>query len=587
NWNTAYSWGPHAGLYRPVSWLPDWDSVTNKPSFATVATSGSYSDLSNTPDLDSTNWNMAFSWGNHATAGYVTEEADPVWVDDSTNYYTKSMLQTPGQSQVHYDNLTNVPDIPSDLNELTDNDNILFDGDYNSLENIPTLNELNYWTKNGNRLYYIPGNNGQVGIGTSSPETSLEIHNGSLKISGNSSFHQETARLVVDAQLSTAHNLMELRNNNGIILKVLGNGNIGIGMNNPTAKLHIKHFPENDWSYGVKIDVDNAKTKAFAIRNYYADEEFVEIYRVMGNGTVIAQKQGIGTYSPKHLLHVHNNNYEIIKPDPVPGDVIIKDKSGDKGGLLPFGTINSSSTIQVTNYNTGKTENDGLLIQMHNKSASITNQENGSLTLLNNGMQLQLEQNGNLSVGDEQDAYFTVNEDGNVGIRTETPETSLEVYEGTLRISGGSSLGQDDARFVVDPGASYAHRLMELRNDQQGEILVVNGNGRVGIGTTNPQYKLDVCGDVHAKEIRINMVGCDYVFDEQYELMTINELENHIKRYNRLPNIPSAKALEAEAYPLGQLNSKLLEKIEELTLYIISQQKEINYLRKEIENLKK
>ncbi|MGC9332150.1 MAG: hypothetical protein ACP5DZ_09795, partial [Bacteroidales bacterium] len=70
NWNTAYSWEPHAGLYRPIGWVPEWDSVTNKPSFATVATSGSYTDLSNTPDLNISNWNTAYAWGNHDTVGY-------------------------------------------------------------------------------------------------------------------------------------------------------------------------------------------------------------------------------------------------------------------------------------------------------------------------------------------------------------------------------------------------------------------------------------------------------------------------------------------------------------------------------------
>ncbi len=52
NWNTAYSWGNHAGLYRPVAWVPAWTEVTGKPTFATVATSGSYSDLSNKPTTD-------------------------------------------------------------------------------------------------------------------------------------------------------------------------------------------------------------------------------------------------------------------------------------------------------------------------------------------------------------------------------------------------------------------------------------------------------------------------------------------------------------------------------------------------------
>ncbi|MFW6302752.1 MAG: hypothetical protein ACOC01_04430, partial [Bacteroidales bacterium] len=133
NWNTAFSWGDHAGLYRPVSWVPDWIDITNKPAFASVATSGSYTDLSDTPVFDSTNWNTAYSWGNHASAGYLTSETDPVWISDSANYYTKSMLQTPGQAQVHYDNLIDPPAIPADISDLSDNSNLLFDGNWSSL----------------------------------------------------------------------------------------------------------------------------------------------------------------------------------------------------------------------------------------------------------------------------------------------------------------------------------------------------------------------------------------------------------------------------------------------------------------------
>ena len=51
NWNSAYEWGDHSGLYRSTSWVPSWAEVTSKPSFATIATSGSYNDLTNKPTL--------------------------------------------------------------------------------------------------------------------------------------------------------------------------------------------------------------------------------------------------------------------------------------------------------------------------------------------------------------------------------------------------------------------------------------------------------------------------------------------------------------------------------------------------------
>jgi uncharacterized protein (TIGR02145 family) len=118
NWNTAYSWGNHAGLYRPVSYVPAWSEITGKPGFATVATSGSYVDLSNTPFNITTpannqllKYNSASGkWENFSPA-YLTSytETDPVWTTASTNYYTKTNMQSSGAASLHFNNLTNKP----------------------------------------------------------------------------------------------------------------------------------------------------------------------------------------------------------------------------------------------------------------------------------------------------------------------------------------------------------------------------------------------------------------------------------------------------------------------------------------------
>lgn len=71
NWQTAYGWGNHAGLYRPISWVPSWTDVTGKPIFATVATSGNYNDLSNKPSIPSLLGYATESWVRNR--GYLTE----------------------------------------------------------------------------------------------------------------------------------------------------------------------------------------------------------------------------------------------------------------------------------------------------------------------------------------------------------------------------------------------------------------------------------------------------------------------------------------------------------------------------------
>ncbi|MEL4309120.1 hypothetical protein [Joostella sp. CR20] len=115
-----------------------------------------------------------------------------------------------------------------------------------------------------------------------------------------------------------------------------------------------------------------------------------------------------------------------------------------------------------------------------------------------------------------------------------------------------------------------------------GNMNILDGN--VGIGTTTPDAKLTVKGNIHTQEIKVDLAGAvapDYVFNDDYRLKTLEEVEAHIKENGHLPNIPSAKAMEEEGINLKEMNLKLLEKIEELMLYTIEQQKMIQELKKE------
>ncbi|MGW9686766.1 hypothetical protein [Flagellimonas sp. 2504JD1-5] len=148
------------------------------------------------------------------------------------------------------------------------------------------------------------------------------------------------------------------------------------------------------------------------------------------------------------------------------------------------------------------------------------------------------------------------------------------------------------------PPSGYVQVWSSLDGDRQGSSQTIGSlsvDQSVGIGTTNPgSYKLAVKGKIRAEEIKVETGWADYVFKKDYDLPTLEEVEKHIKEKGHLINIPSAKEVEENGIQLGEMNKLLLEKIEELTLYTIQQQKTLEDLvqqneiqKKEIDELKK
>ena len=136
------------------------------------------------------------------------------------------------------------------------------------------------------------------------------------------------------------------------------------------------------------------------------------------------------------------------------------------------------------------------------------------------------------------------------------------------------------------------------RNDISGaganfnELMRINEDGNVGIGTFSipSTYKLAVDGKILAEEVKVALsTGWpDYVFAKGYKRMPLQDLKSFIEENHHLPNIPSQKEIkEAGGISVGEMNAKLLEKLEELTLYLIEEDEKIDALRDELTLLKK
>lgn len=113
-------------------------------------------------------------------------------------------------------------------------------------------------------------------------------------------------------------------------------------------------------------------------------------------------------------------------------------------------------------------------------------------------------------------------------------------------------------------------------------------NGNVGIGTV-PQntYRLAVNGTIHSKEVKVDMIGwADYVFENGYDLPSLEEIDSYIQEHGHLMNFPSATEVHNNGIELGLMNKMLLEKIEELTLHLIEQDKSQKQLEQRLQLLK-
>jgi len=112
-------------------------------------------------------------------------------------------------------------------------------------------------------------------------------------------------------------------------------------------------------------------------------------------------------------------------------------------------------------------------------------------------------------------------------------------------------------------------------------VIKIIRNGDVYMGHNDDPVTLSVNGVIKTKQVIVtNSDWADYVFEDSYKLISLNDVEQYIKENKHLPNIPSAKEIEEKGISIGEIQKKQMEKIEELTLYIIEQ----NHLIKELES---
>lgn len=282
-------------------------------------------------------------------------------------------------------------------------------------------------------------------------------------------------------------------------------------------------------------------------------------------------------------------------------------------GKVGIGEVNPEAKLEV--FHTGTL---GARYKPEKAYFSVTND---TVSMIMDGNEIYT--NHNLFIGSAYDRhiYFrnvdessaaplmTLLSSGQVGIGTNTPESMLEaVQSGTMTMAGkwdpvnaNLKLGDENIQMLVDGnevttnqalifGTAYTNDFMFKNVDVDGneELMRIKANGNVGIGTSNPLAKLAVQGNIYATEVKImaDIEHPDYVFEDDYDLRSIGELKTFIQENKHLPNVPSAEEVkENEGVNVGEMQAKLLEKIEELTLYLIQQNEQIEAQQNRISEL--
>ncbi|MDD7885333.1 hypothetical protein [Flavivirga sp. 57AJ16] len=189
--------------------------------------------------------------------------------------------------------------------------------------------------------------------------------------------------------------------------------------------------------------------------------------------------------------------------------------------------------------------------------------------------------------------------------RNDKARFRLHAYEGgatSFKIFGKE---QNDVFQIYDPGDQYTFASLDKPDSyfviggvnvwpvehklivKQGSALIEGNiltNSNIGIGTTSfidgsDTYRLSVEGKVRAHEVKVYTTWADFVFAKNYNLPTLKEVESYIKENGHLKDIPSAEEVKENGVKLGEMNKLLLQKIEELTLYVIDLKKEIEVLK--------
>jgi hypothetical protein len=443
--------------------------------------------------------------------------------------------------------------------------------------------------------FIINSNGGNVGIGNATPLTLLDVGN--------------NLHLDVEGALPAEGSLTNGAWGNYIVGRTLGAGGsydqrLRLGVTNggyTRAEIVLNNGNATDGTISFKTKGDNsstpAKTKMFIDGKGYvgvgdmSSLTMIEPFHVY-KGTGMGTKMIVGNPTPadgRTFLTIGTssdaNGYSFIEAVKTGGSPNVAGPLAlnGGGGFVGIGTLTPKAQLHI------RSSQPVIALFDNDEATSATNPQ-WLLRALNGA-------NGNFQIIRSTDSElatqhvdFLIDKDGDVGIGTTSSE-KLTVYKA----------GDASKILVGNPASGYANLLLgtntdaagnsyiDARNGTSNSNLVLNSTGgSVGIGTNgqalDANHKLDVNGVIHAEEVVVDLTvpGPDYVFESDYKLPALSEIETFVKANKHLPEVPSAQQMSDEGINLKEMNLLLLKKVEELTLHLIAKEKQIESLEKRV-----
>jgi hypothetical protein len=415
---------------------------------------------------------------------------------------------------------------------------------------------------NLNSQFFVNGVNGNIGIGTTIPTSKLDVKGGT---SIGASYAGVTAAPA-----------------NGAIIE----GNVGVGTNAPSTKLHVFTGIEGDSGFRLNNLTSTSSTTTGNNKALSVD----------ANGKVVLVPV-VNTITAANTLYSAD-------------DSLTNNRTVGMGGKnLTFATSTTSGT-SILSVN-GTSGNIGIGTSNPTSKLDVNGDINSNRGIFNSNQSNGQTYPSTLARNDESIVFAAGSVIGTGTGYIKTRMLNFFDFPGSVSGSNNNSVAwfgiedrNDQGRFRMIATTGGDTQMAMLNKSQQDLMKVYeDGNDKVtmtlpksdsylGIGTSSfldatdsKTYRLSVKGRIRAEEVKVYNTWADYVFNKNYNLPPLKEVEGYIKENGHLPNVPSAKEVTEKGLELGEMAKIQQEKIEELTLYLIQQNKEIEELKLQVKLL--